>query len=66
MYNNLPPLPYRENTKFWNKTAIDCFSIKCDCENCFLYKTFFQNTEDECKMKYFVKYNLLKIGLPHL
>jgi len=66
MYNNLPHLPYRKNVKFWNKTALDCYEIGCNCENCLLYKIFFSEADNECKMKYFVQYNLIKIGKPDI
>lgn len=64
MYSNLPPLPYRDSVKCWNKTAIDCYLINCDCSKCFIYKTFFEGTKDDCKMKYYVEYNLQKLGKP--
>lgn len=64
MYNNLPPLPIRENTKCWNRTAIDCYLIKCDCSKCFIYNTFFKDSDEDCKMKYYVVYYLKLLGKP--
>ncbi len=64
MYNNTPSLPIRDNVKLWNKTATDCYELKCQCEKCFIYKTYFKENNDKCMMKYYVMYLLEKIGHP--
>lgn len=75
MYSDLPDdlphilpqnigLPYRDNVKIWNDTAKECYYLKCSCENCFIYKTYFFNTPEKCKMKYYVYYFLKKLGAP--
>lgn len=65
MYDDLPHLPFRKNIKQWNRTAAECYQIKSNCEKCFLYKVIFQNSKNECKMKYFVQYYLDKLGKPN-
>ena len=64
MYKTTPPLPFRDDIKVWNQTAIDSYSINCNCKKCFIYNTFFKYLDEECKMKYYVKYNIEKIGEP--
>ena len=64
MYDNLPRVFWRKSAKIWNSTAKDCYNIKCNCSNCFIYNTYFKDTPDECMMKYYVKYLLMKIGKP--
>lgn len=64
MYDKLPLPPLRENIKFWNKTAIDCYEINCNCDKCFLYTTFFKNKNRVCYMKYYVFYMIKKLGKP--
>lgn len=58
----LPPL--RSNVKQWNETAKDCYNLGCSCKDCFIYKTYFYNTDETCKMKYYVYSFLKKLGAP--
>ena len=70
IYSGMPPiftplsLPFRGNVKQWNDTARDCYNLGCSCEDCFIYKTYFYNSDDTCKMKYYVSYFLNKLGAP--
>ncbi len=57
--NNKPDLQY-----LWNRTAIECYEIGCQCEICFLYRVYFNNSPDECKMKKVVKKLIRKVGIP--
>lgn len=64
MYISSPPFPIREKIKEWNGTAKECYELNCNCSECFIYKTYFQSSGESCKMKYYVKYLLQKIGKP--
>lgn len=65
MYNT-PYSPLRENIKLWNKTAMECYELDCDCNKCFIYHTFFEGSGDICYMKYYVAKLVNKIGKPKL
>ena len=64
MYTYTHPFPIRENIKQWNDTAIECYEMNCNCLKCFIYKTYFRENKETCKMKYYVEYLLKKIGKP--
>ena len=75
MYNDLPPnipheipeyisLTLRDDVKLWNNTAKDCYFLGCNCEECFIHKTYFYNKYDSCKMKFYVCLLLKKLGAP--
>ena len=65
MCNNIPHhAPIRENIKLWNKTARECYENNCNCEKCFIFKTYFEESDEICHMKYYVKTLLEKIGKP--
>ena len=60
----IPKLYLRKNVKEWNKTAIDCYNIGCDCSKCFIYETYFKDKYYTCKMKYYVQLMLNQLGIP--
>lgn len=64
MQNDLPHLPIRENIKLWNRTATECYENNCECKTCFLYKTYFEDKNEICHMKFYVDYLLKNIGTP--
>ena len=37
--------------KRWTPTAIDCYKLKCECTKCNLYKLFFKDGVQKCRMK---------------
>ena len=59
-------LPYISNkkTKAWNPTAIDCYTIHCDCSKCYLNKWFFEFRNIKCHMKYYVIEMVKLFGQP--
>jgi hypothetical protein len=63
--HTLPQLFMRKNVKEWNKTAMDCYNLRCDCNRCFIYKTYFKDKYYSCKMKYYVQMLKDKIGEPN-
>lgn len=63
---NTPHSPLRENTKLWNRTALECYEIGCNCSKCFIYHTFFEGSEDICCMKYYVEKLVNKLGKPEV
>lgn len=60
----IPRLFMRKNVKEWNNTAIDCYNLNCNCEKCFIHNTYFKDKYYSCKMKYYVKLLLEKLGEP--
>jgi len=54
------------NINGWNPTAIDCYTLKCNCSKCNLYNIYFKLTDVTCKMKYYVLKLLAKYGDPGL
>ena len=64
IYDDIPLFYIRKSVKTWNPTAKDCYELNCNCSKCFIYHTYFKGTDDECMMKYFVKYMLIKTGAP--
>ena len=64
MHIHLPEIPIRESIKMWNRTAKECYEIKCNCKKCFIYDTYFKDSGEICHMKYYVFYLLQKLGKP--
>lgn len=62
--SDIPRLFMRKDVKEWNKTAIDCFQLGCNCSKCFIYHTYFKDKYYTCKMKYYVQLMLEKLGEP--
>ncbi len=51
-------------SKNWTPTAIDCYNLGCRCSKCNLYKNYFFNTSNKCRMKETVIELVRKIGVP--
>ena len=52
-------------SKNWTPTAIDCYYIGCSCSKCNLYKIYFANTDNKCRMKDTVIELVRRIGAPN-
>ena len=53
-------------SKNWTPTAIDCYSIGCNCSRCGIYKIYFKNSRYKCKMKDVVIELVRRFGKPDL
>ena len=51
-------------SKKWTQTAIDCYTIGCNCAKCNIYKIYFSASFGGCKMKYTVIELVRKLGVP--
>ena len=51
-------------SKNWTQTAVDCYSIGCNCSKCNLNKIYFSQSTFKCKMKETVIELVRKIGIP--
>ena len=52
------------SSRNWTPTAIDCYSIGCQCSKCFLFKIYFKNSDAKCMMKQNVIELVRKYGVP--
>ena len=52
------------NSKNWTQTAIDCYSLGCNCSKCNIYKIYFSKSIFKCKMKESVIELVRKLGIP--
>lgn len=64
--SDIPRLFMRKDVKEWNRSAIDCFQLGCNCSKCFIYHTYFKDKYYTCKMKYYVQLMLKKLGEPKI
>lgn len=53
-------------SKRWTPTAIECYTLGCNCSKCNLYKIYFSQSIFKCKMKDTVIELVRKIGRPSL
>ena len=53
-------------SKSWTPSAIDCYSIGCNCKKCNLYKMFFIKSDYKCMMKNTVIELVRKLGKPQI
>ena len=51
-------------SKNWTQSAIDCYSIGCNCSICNIYKIYFVNSRYKCMMKATVIELVRKTGKP--
>ena len=51
-------------SKVWTQSAIDCYSIGCNCSICNLNRIYFSKRTYKCMMKYTVIELVRKIGKP--
>ena len=54
------------NSKNWTPTAIECYSIGCNCSKCNLFKIYFAQSVNRCKMKESVIELVRRIGAPNV
>ena len=52
------------NSKNWTPSAIDCYSIGCNCSKCYLHKLYFLGKESKCMMRSTVIELVRKLGAP--
>ena len=55
-----------KTSNMWTPTAIDCYSIGCNCSECSIYKIYFQNSSAKCRMKYTVSELVRRLGAPKI
>lgn len=48
----------------WNRTAIDCYRIGCNCQICPIYEMYFKKQHEKCRMKGAVIEMVRRFGLP--
>lgn len=48
----------------WTPTAIECYTLGCNCAKCNLYKIYFTDSNYKCRMKYTVIELVRKLGVP--
>lgn len=48
----------------WTVGAIQCYKRGCNCEGCFITKTYVETLYYRCAMKYCVRKLIEKYGLP--
>ncbi len=51
-------------SKNWTPSAIDCYNLGCRCSKCNLYKIYFSDSVNKCKMKETVIELVRKLGAP--
>ena len=54
------------SSKNWTPTAIDCYSLGCNCSKCNLYSIYFKNSIYKCSMKSTVIELVRKYGRPQI
>ena len=56
----------KSTSKFWTRSAIECYELGCNCSKCNIYKIYFANSLFKCKMKETVIELVRKKGIPKL
>ncbi len=49
----------------WTFDAYQCYKRGCNCNGCFIQKTYIETLKNRCAMKYCVKQLIRKFGLPN-
>ena len=51
-------------SKNWTPSAVDCYKLWCVCSKCNLYKIYFKDSYNKCRMKETVIELVRKLGAP--